>query len=220
MLPVLYSFRRCPYAMRARYVIAFLGVSVQLREVVLKSKPAALLELGGRSSVPQLVDVDGIRYPESLDIIIWALSKSGDSDLVNQLWPLKGNQQNKMKAWIAYNDKFFKHWLDRYKYADRYPESSESYYRDKGEVFLRRLDKRLSRNEFLLGESMSVADIAVFPFIRQFSGVNQGWFELSQYNNVKRWLAEFVNSEMFKSVVMVKYAAWEAGQEDILFPAH
>lgn len=220
MLPVLYSFRRCPYAMRARYTIALLGITVHLREVILKSKPAALLKLGGRSSVPQLIDIDGVRYPESLDIIFWALSQSNDSNLVNQLWPLKNSQQNKIKAWIAYNDNFFKHWLDRYKYADRHPEFSENYYRNKGEVFLRRLDKRLSRNEFLFGNDISVADIALFPFVRQFAGVNQEWFESSQYHNVIRWLAGFVNSCMFKSVVMVKHSAWQAGQENILFPAH
>jgi glutathione S-transferase len=200
-------------------MIALLGVSVHLREVVLKSKPSALLELGGRSSVPQLIDLDSVRYPESLDIIFWALSQANDSKLVSQLWPLENSQQNKIKTWIAYNDNFFKHWLDRYKYSDRYPEFSESYYRNKGEVFLRRLEKRLNGNEFLFGDNMSVADIALFPFVRQFASVNQEWFELSHYHNVRRWLAGFVNSKRFKSVVMAKYAAWEAGQKDILFPA-
>lgn len=219
MLPVLYSFRRCPYAMRARYVIALLRVSVHLREVMLKSKPSALLALGGRSSVPQLVDVDGTRYPESLDIIFWALSQCDDQKKVNALWPSKGLQRNKTNAWIAYNDHFFKYWLDRYKYADRYPEYYQSYYRNKGEIFLNRLDARLKENTFLFGQKMSVADIAIFPFIRQFAGVDNEWFELSQYDNVKRWLALFVNSEVFKSVMM-KYTAWEAGQDSIVFPAN
>ena len=217
---MLYSFRRCPYAMRARYILALLDISVYLREVVLTSKPPELLALGGRSSVPQLIDIDGTRYPESLDIISWALSRSDDQKKVDRLWPTNNIQRNRMKVWIAYNDHFFKLWLDRYKYADRYPEFSESYYRKKGEVFLRRLDKRLCRNGFLFGENVSVVDIALFPFVRQFSGVNQEWFELSQYDNVKRWLAGFVNSEIFKSVVMMKHAAWEAGQEDIHYPAN
>ena len=220
MLPVLYSFRRCPYAIRARYVIALINVPVRLREVVLKSKPAALLSLGGRSSVPQLIDVDGARYPESLDIIFWALSKADDRVSSDDLWPFQIIKQNKVKAWIKYNDRFFKYWLDRYKYADRYPEFSEGYYRRKGEVFLQRLDKRLKASAFLFGERVSVADIAVFPFVRQFAAVNQAWFELSEYHSLKVWLAGFLNSEVFKSVVMVKHSAWEAGQEDILFPAH
>jgi glutathione S-transferase len=196
-----------------------LDISVHLREVVLRSKPAELLTLGGRSSVPQLIDVDGIRYPESLDIIFWALARSEDKKAVNELWPSGSIQRNRMKAWVAYNDHFFKHWLDRYKYADRYPEYSESDYRAKGEVFLHRLDKRLSEREFLFGEKVSLADIAVFPFIRQFAAVDYKWFESSQYSEVKRWLANFVHSEIFNSVVMVKHSAWEAGQENILYPA-
>ena len=219
VLPVLYSFRRCPYAIRARYVLDLLGVPVHLREVVLKSKPSALLSLGGLSSVPQLIDVDGARYSESLDIIFWALSKADNRISFDDLWPFKINKQNKVKAWIRYNDRFFKHWLDRYKYADRYPEFSEGYYRRKGEVFLQRLDKRLETSDFIFGKSVGLADIAVFPFVRQFAAVDQAWFDLSEYDNVKVWLAEFLNSERFKSVVMVKNPAWEAGQEEILFPA-
>tara|TARA_R110000764_G_scaffold55493_1_gene121186 strand:+ start:2643 stop:3320 length:678 start_codon:yes stop_codon:yes gene_type:complete len=219
VLPVLYSFRRCPYAIRARYVIDLLGVPVYLREVVLKSKPAALLSLGGRSSVPQLIDVDGARYPESLDIIFWALSKADDCISLDALWPFQIIKKNKIKAWIKYNDRFFKYWLDRYKYADRHPEFSGVYYRRRGEAFLQRLDKRLKKSAFIFGESVSVADIAVFPFVRQFAAVDQAWFELSEYYNVKVWLANFLNSERFKSVVMVKNTAWEAGQEEILFPA-
>lgn len=220
MLPVLYSFRRCPYAIRSRYIIALLGTSVHLREVILKSKPPELLSLGGRSSVPQLVDVDGVRYPESLDIIFWALACSDDKRVVNELWPADSVQRNRIKAWIDYNDHFFKQWLDRYKYANRYPEYSEDYYRKKGELFLSRLDKRLSAKKFLLGEQVSLADIAVFPFIRQFVAVNQKWFDSTQYHNVRRWLASFVNSEMFNSVVMVKYPAWQAGQKNTLYPAY
>ncbi|NLQ19143.1 glutathione S-transferase [Marinomonas sp. M1K-6] len=217
--PVLYSFRRCPYAMRARYVIAFLGIPVHLREVVLKSKPAALLALGGRSSVPQLIDVDGVRYPESLDIIFWALSKCDHKAKFAPLWPKNSVQQNKIKAWIAYNDHTFKYWLDRYKYADRYPEYDEGYYRARGEVFLQRLERRLNKKTFLLGERESLADMAIFPFIRQFAAVNQVWFDASQYPSVKSWLDGFIRSEIFQSVVMVKYPVWQAGQGEVSFPA-
>lgn len=219
MLPVLYSFRRCPYAIRARYVIALLRMSVHLREVVLRSKPAELLELGGRSSVPQLVDIDGTRYPESLDIIFWTLKSSDNKKAVNELWSSNSIRRNRIKAWVIYNDHFFKYWLDRYKYADRYPEHSEGYYRDKGAVFLSRLDKRLSERNFLFGDKISLADIAIFPFVRQFAAVDQKWFDLSQYSKVKRWLTNFVHSEIFNAVVMVKHSAWEAGQENILYPA-
>lgn len=218
MLPVLYSFRRCPYAIRARYIIASLELSVSLREVDLKSKPADLMSLGGRSSVPQLIDENGVRHPESLDIVFWALSKSNHKK-ANELWSTSLMMQNKMQSWITYNDHFFKYWLDRYKYADRYPEYSQAYYRAKGEVFLQRLETRLEARAFLFGDKESVVDIATFPFIRQFAAVDSVWFESSQYHNVKAWLASFVNSVMFNTVVMVKHPVWQAGQEDVFFPA-
>jgi glutathione S-transferase len=218
LLPVLYSFRRCPYAIRARYIIASLELSVSLREVDLKSKPADLMSLGGRSSVPQLIDENGVRHPESLDIVFWALSKSNHKK-ANELWSTSLMMQNKMQSWITYNDHFFKYWLDRYKYADRYPEYSQAYYRAKGEVFLQRLETRLEARAFLFGDKESVVDIATFPFIRQFAAVDSVWFESSQYHNVKAWLASFVNSVMFNTVVMVKHPVWQAGQEDVFFPA-
>lgn len=217
MLPILYSFRRCPYAIRARYTIATLGVPVSLREVALKAKPESLLALGGRSSVPQLIDTDGTRYPESLDIIYWALSQISDQPRADSLWPSSAIQQNKMRAWITYNDRFFKHWLDRYKYADRHLEHTEEYYRQRGEVFLKRLEKRLAKNTYLFGETMTLADIAIFPFIRQFAGVNSTWFEASEYKKVREWLTGFLDSELFQ-MVMTKFPKWEEGEESPLFP--
>jgi glutathione S-transferase len=215
----MYSFRRCPYAIRARYAIAVLGVSVELREVVLKSKPSALLSLGGRSSVPQLIDVDGTRYPESLDIIFWALSKSDDSIMSRTFWPESIVQKHRMMAWIKYNDRCFKYWLDRYKYADRFPEFSEEYYRNKGEIFLKRLNKRLEKRTFLFGDDCSLADIAIFSFVRQFAAVRPDWFELSDYTHTKIWLNGFLDSNVFKITVMKKELPWEAGQEAVFFPA-
>lgn len=218
MLPILYSFRRCPYAMRARYTLAVLDMPVLLREVVLKSKPSALLELGGRSSVPQLIDSNGTRYPESLDIIFWALSQTANTALHGQLWPKSCIKRHKINTWITYNDKTFKHWLDRYKYSNRYSEYPEEYYREKGEVFLRRLNNRLNQCSYLLGDEMSIVDIALFPFIRQFAAVDSGWFEASGYCKLKIWLDRFVRSEVFEKQVMEKFSAWEAESEDVVFP--
>lgn len=218
MLPVLYSFRRCPYAIRARYTLTLLDLTVELREVVLKSKPDALLALGGRTTVPQLIDVDGTRYPESLDIIFWALSNTTNDSLVEKLWSNSTRQKHKIKVWINYNDGFFKYWLDRYKYADRYPEYNEEHYRQKGEVFLSRLEKRLARSKYLLGNNMTIADVAVFPFVRQFAGVNSNWFENSEYHCLNAWLKGFVESEVFNKVVMKKLPAWSEEQSVVLFP--
>ena len=199
-------------------MIALLDVPVYLREVILKAKPEALLSLGGRSSVPQLIDTSGERYPESLDIIYWALSQSCDPSLLEILWPLSELKRNKIKAWVAYNDRFFKHWLDRYKYSDRHLEYTEDYYRQRGEVFLSRLEQRLSRNAYLFGEYMTIADVAIFPFIRQFAGVNRKWFEESKYNHLKAWLESFVHSDLFIKTIMCKFPAWEDNQENLLFP--
>ena len=216
MAVILYSFRRCPYAIRARFCLALLGVRVQLREVVLKNKPEALLALGGRSTVPQLLN-DDERYPESLDIIFWALRNSTNNALAEQLWPTNQITQAKIMAWVTYNDGRFKSCLDRYKYADRYPEHPETFYREKAEVFLRRLDRRLSRRAYLMGEQMTLADIAIFPFIRQFAGVNRVWFDNSPYLHVQRWLAGFIEGDEFARV-MQKLPAWEASQPIVYFP--
>ena len=218
LYPTFYSFRRCPYAIRARYFLVILSVHVQLREIALKAKPEALLSLGGRTSVPQLIDQKGGRYPESLDIIFWALKKTRNQSLATELWPSQACIQKKMLAWVKYNDRFFKHWLDRYKYADRYPEFTESVYRKRGELFLRRLEKRLSINAYIMGDVVSFADICLFPFVRQFASVDSAWFHGSRYLNVRRWLAHFLESEVF-SVLMKKYPKWEEGQNAEIFPA-
>jgi glutathione S-transferase len=199
-------------------MIALLEVPVHLREVILKAKPEALLALGGRSSVPQLIDENGDRYPESLDIIFWGLSQSNDESLSDSLWPSSVLLQNKMRSWIAYNDHFFKYWLDRYKYADRHLEHAEDYYRQRGEVFLSRLETRLARSSYLFGEQVTVADIAIFPFIRQFAGVNNKWFEMSKYHHLRVWLTRFTDSDLFSKTVMCKFPAWEESQENLLFP--
>ena len=218
MFPVLYSFRRCPYAIRARYTLSLLGVNVYFREVDLKRKPQALLSLGGRSSVPQLVDTEGNRYPESLDIIFWALSRVEHGLDIERIWPNESTKKNNMMAWVRYNDHIFKIWLDRYKYADRHPEYSQIYYYEKGEVFLKRLNQRLANKTYLFGENVSVADIAVFPFVRQFAGVDQKRFDESPYHHLKLWLARFLDSSLFKDIVMKKYSTWEIGQEEVVFP--
>ncbi|WCN11454.1 glutathione S-transferase [Marinomonas mediterranea] len=216
-LPILYSFRRCPYAIRARYILTLLDVPVQLREVVLKDKPNALLELGGRTTVPQMVLSDGGRLEESLDIIHYALQHTG-KDSVDELWPSTPLKRIKINTWVSYNDTRFKYWLDRYKYSDRHDES-ESFYRAKAEVFIKRLEKRLSHQAFVLSTaSPTIADVCLFPFIRQFVGVDTKWFETSEYANVRRWLNWFLESTEFKAV-MTKFEKWQPEQDVVLFPA-
>ncbi|BFM49428.1 glutathione S-transferase [Marinomonas sp. THO17] len=218
MLPYLYSFRRCPYAIRARYTIALLACQVRLREVSLKAKPEALLALGGPSTVPQWLDEKGNRLSESWDIMQWAIIRSEKKELADQLWPKAQRERARILAWVKYNDGRFKYWLDRYKYADRYPEMDEIFYRNKAEIFLRRLNSRLSQSNYILSNKISLADIAIFPFIRQFSLVNRVWFADSDYKCVKKWLDSFIEDIFFKDEVMRKLPFWQNGQKELVFP--
>lgn len=211
MFPILYSFRRCPYAIRARYTLSLLNIKVEIREVVLRNKPEALLALGGRSSVPQMICEQGTRYPESMDIIRWAMTKKQNANIYSE------QQENEIAAWLFQTDHRFKVWLDKYKYADRHPAHSQAYYRSQAERFLRRLESKLSKQAFLLGDEMSMADVLVFPFIRQFRGVDNAWFDQSQYLNVRSWLKQIIEDEAFEKV-MIKLPPWQEGDEPRYFP--
>lgn len=212
--PVLYSFRRCPYAMRARLAIASSGIRCELREVVLKDKPEALIALSPKATVPVLQSTDGRVIDESMDIALWALSQS-DPD--NWYQRLSNDQHQQMLALIELNDGEFKYFLDRYKYADRYPDQSQNYYRQQGEKTLAQLENLLDDNGSLLAEDWTLADIALLPFIRQFAFVDKHWFDQSPYPLVRSWLEDFLNSDLFKSI-MPKYAQWQPGDEPVIFP--
>ena len=209
-LPILYSFRRCPYAMRARMAIAASGVTVSLREVLLRDKPPELLAASSKATVPVLVLPDGEVIDESLDIMRWAL-KANDP----QGW-LQGADTE--SEWIQACDGEFKHWLDRYKYADRHPEHSATVYRANAEQFLSQVESALSDAQWLQGESASAIDVAVFPFIRQFAGVDHDWWADAPYPCTRRWLERWLQSELF-STIMAKYPRWEAGQPGQPFPS-
>lgn len=194
MLPILYSYRRCPYAMRARMALKYADVAVEIREISLKDKPKSMLEVSPKATVPVLVLQDGTVLEESLDIMRWALQQrdsegwlNADSELTQQL--------------IAENDGSFKQALDKYKYAIRFPEQSAETYRTQGEVFLQKLESLLNQSAFLLKDQVSQADIAIFPFIRQFSGVDAVWFEAAPYPKLKAWLKGLVESELFVSIM-------------------
>ena len=208
-LPILYSFRRCPYAMRARMAIAASGVTVSLREVLLRDKPPELLAASSKATVPVLVLPDGEVIDESLDIMRWAL-KANDP----QGW-LQGADTE--SEWIQACDGEFKHWLDRYKYADRHPEHSATVYRANAEQFLSQVESALSDARWLRGEGASAIDVAVFPFIRQFAGVESDWWADAPYPCTRRWLERWLQSELF-STIMAKYPRWEAGQPGQPFP--
>lgn len=210
MTHTLYSFRRCPYAMRARLGIAYSQQSVQLREIILKDKPAEMLALSPKATVPVLQTSDGKVLEESLDIMVWAVSQNDPDN-----W-LQHNIHD-MLALIDENDFDFKFWLDRYKYADRFPEHHESYYREQCEEFLVQLEQRLRINRYLFSEKISLADMAIFPFIRQFASVDRDWFQQSPYPKLHKWLNELLVSELFISI-MKKYPTWLTTKEAHSFP--
>lgn len=199
--PVLYSFRRCPYAIRARLAIKSSGIVVQLREVLLKDKPTEMLNTSPKGTVPVLQLADGQIIDESLDVMLWALEQSDPLNL------LKQQTLSQSKVLIDINDQQFKPCLDRYKYAVRFPEDSEQVYRDQCLFFLKQLDDLLAANSFLLGENLSLADMAIFPFIRQFASVDRNWFNSANYINLRDWLQQLLDTDLFKSV-MIKYKPW------------
>lgn len=213
-LATLYSFRRCPYAMRARLAIAQSGIQCELREVVLKDKPQQLIELSPKATVPVLLTADDKVIDESIDIAFWALAQH-DPD--NWYQSLSSEQHEQMLALIENNDGEFKYFLDRYKYADRYPEQDERFYREQGEKTLTRLEQLLTEHDCLLRDSWTLADIALLPFIRQFAFVDKDWFDSSPYPRVRAWLEAFLESDLFRAV-MKKYPQWQQGDEPVIFP--
>lgn len=188
---VLYSFRRCPYAMRARMALRYSGVPLTTVEVSLKAKPAEMLALSPKGTVPVLVCADGRVIEQSLDIMRWALARN-DPD--NWLGP-------DSTALIEENDQVFKANLDRYKYAIRYPEQPMEHYRAQGEQFLRHLEDLLGHAPYLAGDMLSVADVALAPFVRQFAHVDREWFEQAPYPHLRVWLERFLTSALFNSVM-------------------
>ena len=201
---VLYSFRRCPYAIRARIALRYAGIKVELREVELKNKPESMLQLSAKGTVPVLLESDGNVIDESLDIMLWALSQSD-----TEQWICEKTKPDSL-ALIEENDNIFKHWLDRYKYFDRYPEHPQDYYLSQCLEFIAELEAALEEREFLLERNIKLADVAIFPFVRQFAFVDKTKFDLLPFPKVQRWLAYFLNHELFMSS-MKKFKPWQEG---------
>ncbi len=207
---VLYSFRRCPYAMRARLAIAYSQIAVELREVVLRDKPAEMLAISPKGTVPVLQTPQGEVIDQSLDIMHWAL---GQYDPEQWLCPRLNHQ---IDALINHNDHDFKGCLDRYKYPDRHPEHAQAFYRQQGEQFLQQLEQLLTVHRYLLADRPCLADMAIMPFIRQFAAVDQAWFDQAGYPKLQAWLAHLLALPLFAQV-MNKYAPWQSGQRGVLF---
>lgn len=210
--PCLYSFRRCPYAMRARLGILFAELQVELREITLKNKPPQMLAISPKGTVPVLQLLDGTVIEESREIMIWALAQQDPQGLLHDAALHDAN------VLIDKNDNEFKHWLDRYKYADRHLEMSQTEYRQKGEVFLQLLEELLTKNPYLLGKGITLADIGIMPFVRQFAHVNRDVFYNLPYPNLQRWLQDWLQHPLFLQA-MTKFQPWQEKDDVVVFPA-
>lgn len=197
MSPLLYTFRRCPYAIRARLAIKISGVEIDKCEVDLRDKPKALLDCSPKGTVPVLQFVDGSVIEESLDIMQWALAINDP-----EVW-IDGNNGPSAEtlALIQQNDGPFKTALDRYKYAVRFPEHPAATYREQAEDFLSELNGRISKQGNLMRNRPSLADMAIFPFIRQFANVDNDWFYQSKYKHLNKWLDKYLASTLFNAIM-------------------
>lgn len=209
-LPILYSFRRCPYAIRARMTLVYSRMQCEIREIVLRDKPQSMLDISPKGTVPVLFLSDKKIFEESLDIITWALN---DNDPDDWLCQSQKNKQVQIEKLIKKNDEEFKIYLDRYKYPNRYDTTkSAEYYREQAEEFVQQLEDKLKKNRYLFGDKLSLADIAIFPFIRQFINVDKQWFHSSVYQAVLCWKNKLEESELFIQA-MKKYPVWQRNLE-------
>jgi len=202
-LPVLYSFRRCPYAMRARMALILAGKTVRLRELILRDKPAEMLEASPKGTVPVLVLTDGTVLDESLDVMRWAMGED---------WITGAHAQ-----FVERNDGPFKRDLDRYKYPNRYEDVDPLTHRQQGAAFLQDLEAVLAQQPQLAGERAGPPDYAIVPFVRQFRIADAAWFDEQPWPRLHAWLAQHMESDVFVRC-MTKFALWNESREEHLFP--
>jgi glutathione S-transferase len=210
-LPILYSLRHCPFAMRARLAIFKSKQTVELRDVKLTNKPAAMLVASPKGTVPILVVSHSHIIDESVDVMVWSLDRSDPDNLM-----LDASKRQDLLAFVKIYDDEFKPCIERYKAAKRYHEANLQECRQACEAYIQDLEDRLSKHDYVFGEFESLADIAILPFIRQFAKVERSWYVSSHYINVKRWLNKYLQSTMFNKV-MALHSIWEVGSEVILF---
>jgi len=204
---VLWSFRRCPYAMRGRMGLKASGLTYEHREIILRDKPQDMLNASSKGTVPVFIKEDGDVIEESLDLLKWALTQNDPQGWLN----CDLDEANNL---ITANDTDFKHHLDRYKYASRYNDGAkrgdvDMNHRLEAEKHIQNLENRLAGGPYLLGDKQTIADIAIFPFMRQFANVEPDWWSSAPYPNTRDWLTRHIESDMFKSI-MTKHPLWTA----------
>lgn len=211
--PILYSFRRCPYAMRARLALLVSGIRCEMREIALSQKPDSMLAVSPKGTVPVLVLKDKV-LEESLDIMHWAMAQSDP-----QCWSTAGQSNDaQAQAWVRSCDDEFKKNLDRYKYPNRYALSDGLAHRDMGAQFLLKLNAQLEKTPYLMGGDWCWVDAAIAPFVRQFARTDRDWFDAQAWSALKVWLENFEQSPAY-SEVMHKFKVWHQGAKPVAFPA-
>ena len=215
---ILYSFRRCPYAIRVRWALLICEIKVEIREIDLKNKPLDFLNKSKTKTVPILIKKNGETIEESLDIILWALSETKKTNIKETHLPL--SREEEIFRIIHENDNKFKYHLDRFKYATRYQNSNEEFHFTNAIKFIKRLNELLTENKYFFGDSPTIADWSIWPFVRQFriaceSQKRTNYFESS----IKNWLDSFEKNREFKSL-MYKYELWEPNSIKNYFPSN
>lgn len=205
--PILYSFRRCPYAMRARMALVVSGTACHIREVKLSRKPAELIAASPKATVPVIIRTDGRVIAESLGIMRWALERSDP----------EGWLERQDCALIATNDGAFKRHLDRYKYPERHA-SDPIEHRSAGLELLGALEERLATQDNLCGNKRGITDVAIFPFVRQFAETDRAWFDRQPLSRLQAWLRRHLTSALFEAI-MVRLEPWRSGDLPLDFPA-
>ncbi len=212
-LPILYSFRRCPYAMRARMALLVSAQQVELREVRLREKPTELLAASPKGTVPVLIKTDGKVLDESLDIMLWALRQNGPE---GWLGPQTASAEDMFEL-IARCDDEFKHALDHYKYPQRFVDVDRLSEREHAAQFVLSLEHRLERSPWLFGHRASLADFAILPFVRQFGMVEPEWFDSCSWPRLRHWLDGWLASTLFERI-MIRLEPWSPNQPGVIFP--
>jgi UPF0176 protein len=210
--PILYSFRRCPYAMRARLALLVSGIRCEMREITLAHKPSNMLEASPKGTVPVLVLKDRV-LDQSLDIMHWALGQNDPEG-----WSTSGQTlDEEAHALVRMCDDAFKTHLDRYKYPNRYDLPDGLADREAGSAYLDQLNTKLMQSKFLMGAKWSWVDAAIAPFVRQFARTDRAWFDAQAWTTLQNWLTQFEQSDNFSSV-MHRYKIWYEGARPVAFP--
>ena len=211
--PILYSLQHCPYAMRARMALLMAQEDVLLRAISTEDKPQEMLQISPKGTVPVLVLEDESVLEESLEIMLWALKKNDPQDL------LKASDSSiltEMLELIHECDGSYRINLKAYKHAKRFHLDTEIDFRSECETYLQKLEDKLENQSYLFGDSLSLADLAILPFVRQFVNTDKKWFRETHYTNLSEWLSSFMASLLF-SKTMRKYALWNESHEQFLF---